>query len=499
MCDICCNDFDELLYCSCGKKFCFTCTINFISINKKLNCMFHVNGCKKIFTFSEIENVFENINQIKVDYFNFIHSNKINKMKMYNSHLNSIKLRINNLNIILKRLLNLQEIHRKKIKLIIRSFSSNYSVVQLSDLYFVNNLVDRIVEELNLPICEESYLISKNLHNLQLKCFYFCKVDNILNDKINMISDRLKRLECIFKLFNITSIKSLKNIPDYSTDKFAFTNKTNLKWYFQNDTLIKKTIKCPNDNCTNYIPLTKKMKCLCGVKVCFKCRETFFDDHECDKNTLKHIKMIKKDLTECPTCGMSIERIDGCDQMFCIQCNTKFDFKTKEKLKLIHNPHFEEYIQRIFSNLKLINSINIRSHYLFNDKMIINISMFDLIRSIENKKIKNFEFLNITGTVDCLTFQMINKIISINNWIDQVDKIINKNDKIKNIYDTILIPFKNDWIKLVENLVLKKDKEKDFMDKFIQLIKFYNSQTKLIEIKISENDFMFIYDVKIYQ
>jgi hypothetical protein len=44
-----------------------------------------------------------------------------------------------------------------------------------------------------------------------------------------------------------------------------------------------------------------------------------------------------------------IHKIEGCDQMFCVQCHTAFSWRTGQAVRagtVIHNPHYYEFIRR---------------------------------------------------------------------------------------------------------------------------------------------------------
>ena len=66
--------------------------------------------------------------------------------------------------------------------------------------------------------------------------------------------------------------------------------------------------------------------------------------HVCNKDTLETVKLLVSDSHPCPTCTTMITKIEGCDQMWCTQCQTAFSWKTGEVEKgRVHNPHYYEY------------------------------------------------------------------------------------------------------------------------------------------------------------
>ncbi len=103
---------------------------------------------------------------------------------------------------------------------------------------------------------------------------------------------------------------------------------------------------CPTAGCKGLID--SKFFCnLCERSICSHCRislsreeEAGEQKHECDPSTIKTVKLLKGDTKSCPTCATAIYKIDGCDQMWCTQCQTAFSWKTGQlETGVIHNPH----------------------------------------------------------------------------------------------------------------------------------------------------------------
>lgn len=107
--------------------------------------------------------------------------------------------------------------------------------------------------------------------------------------------------------------------------------------------------KCPAEDCRGY--LSTQWKCgLCSRWACSECHELKGLDregeHTCHPDTLATAKLLTKDSKGCPKCHTMIYKIDGCNQMWCTQCETAFDWVTgKVETQNIHNPHYFEYMR----------------------------------------------------------------------------------------------------------------------------------------------------------
>jgi len=72
----------------------------------------------------------------------------------------------------------------------------------------------------------------------------------------------------------------------------------------------------------------------CYRKICNYCEEELSDiKHICNDKTVKSLEIINNDSVPCPTCGVSIYKAAGCNQMMCSECFTFFDYSTGDKDK----------------------------------------------------------------------------------------------------------------------------------------------------------------------
>ena len=103
---------------------------------------------------------------------------------------------------------------------------------------------------------------------------------------------------------------------------------------------------CPVNDCKGYIDTAFKCT-ICSTKVCNKCYEVETEKHECNPDTIKTLESILKETQACPKCAVRIHKIEGCDNMWCTNCNVGFSYRTGKFINTneIHNPHFAEFIR----------------------------------------------------------------------------------------------------------------------------------------------------------
>ena len=118
-------------------------------------------------------------------------------------------------------------------------------------------------------------------------------------------------------------------------------------------------MQCPSNTCNGM--LSTKYKCgICEKYTCPDCHALLDNNavdavdiqpHVCDPNDVASAAIIKKETRQCPECRVRIYRIEGCSQMWCVQCHAGFDWNTGKKIngERLHNPHWIEY-QRSINN-----------------------------------------------------------------------------------------------------------------------------------------------------
>lgn len=120
---------------------------------------------------------------------------------------------------------------------------------------------------------------------------------------------------------------------------------------------------CATKDCKGF--LSSRWKCgICEKYTCSECHESKGSDetieHVCNPDSLASVQMLKKDsnVKPCPKCHMTISKVDGCDQMFCVMCKIAFSWRTGHIVSgVIHNPHYLEYLRRNGGDTRNIGDI----------------------------------------------------------------------------------------------------------------------------------------------
>jgi hypothetical protein len=149
---------------------------------------------------------------------------------------------------------------------------------------------------------------------------------------------------------------------------------------------------CPAEGCRGF--LSSQWKCgICEKWSCAQCHEIKGDtrdcEHTCDPNSVETAKLLAKDTKPCPKCQTLIFKISGCDQMWCTQCHTAFNWKTGALEKNIHNPHYYEWqrknggLARAAGDIECGRNLN---HYTTDTILQIIKSKHRGLRNLEEEK-----------------------------------------------------------------------------------------------------------------
>ena len=158
------------------------------------------------------------------------------------------------------------------------------------------------------------------------------KVEEIYNQirEIQMAINNLKKQRRLLEMSHYRQLRIVRGDVNRRDERVVFVR------------------KCPGEDCRGF--LTSAWKCgLCALYTCHKCHVitgTERDvEHTCDPELLATAELLSKDTKQCPKCSEGIFKIDGCDQMWCTQCHTAFNWRTGRIENIVHNPHYYEYLR----------------------------------------------------------------------------------------------------------------------------------------------------------
>ena len=178
----------------------------------------------------------------------------------------------------------------------------------------------------------------------------------------------------------------------------------------------------------------------------------------CDDNNYRTCQMIIKDSKQCPKCKNYIQRIYGCNQMFCTICYTCFNWVTLEILNKVNvnNPELIEYLK--ISNSNITSTSNISCDTIDYD---FNILIHKLLSN---------EFDKVTDKIIFKLIDYYDKFIEIKNYLnnDYFNQLHNQQQLLLKKYKIkyISITFDSDYDKVIinnyRNKILNKLKNRLF-------------------------------------
>ena len=165
--------------------------------------------------------------------------------------------------------------------------------------------------------------------------------------------------------------------------------------------------KCSVNDCNGF--LSSQWKCgICSTYACSKCHEIIgkrqkldngsfseLPEHECKEENVKTAMLLNKECKNCPKCAAPIYKIDGCNQMWCVECKTAFDWKTNEIITggYFHNPHYYEWLRQNNNGREIPRNPN---DNLCNDNAIVSImNLQTKLNKIYTNNVKTFTKYNL--------------------------------------------------------------------------------------------------------
>lgn len=327
-CSICTENFDsrlrrEVKCGACSKECCFLCLQKFVlESNSKPKCMF----CNSAF---DLEFLYENMSKA------FIKKLRRRDMKLL--------------------------VDKEKSMLVDTQRYVDYDN-SMRQCQVELDKIDENIEELSrtianiegsipvkfCPNCksESVYYLSKYCYDCMSRICLQCRqveTDNHVCNEDHITSLKLY-IECINERATLVKSKNAKK------ERVELWNKRYLMIHDDETIVDSKEIlcACPNYDCNGYVKKDTHRCNICGSVICEYCFAVKGCDHVCNANDVKSMTLIKKSTKTCPKCSMPIEKIDGCNQMWCTNCNNAFNWLSgKPEMGPVHNPHYFEWLRHI--------------------------------------------------------------------------------------------------------------------------------------------------------
>lgn len=228
------------------------------------------------------------------------------------------------------------------VKIIASKIDKNFDILEF--LYCGYNIIEKI-DKIMPGYLKYEFISNSNFMNIddysELVVNEISKYNNLI---INV--NNLKKYN-IENLFNICAIKN--------TISYYYLNLKNHEEIKKN--IINKCVECDVGKIEKIIEKNNfySYKCsLCTANYCTSCCELLKKDvkHICIDENIKSFNYIINNSCSCPGCGIRINKINGCDVMFCTICHISFSYTTGKILtNNLHNPHRIEWLKSLKTKL----------------------------------------------------------------------------------------------------------------------------------------------------
>jgi len=206
------------------------------------------------------------------------------------------------------------------------------------------------VFEENVNACKDIYLKYNQDYLATMNYDYYLRNSDIFKTMYNrlLLVEDLKDEDLESFMFHLNCIKNWKE--SQSSISFIQIRIRAIYNYESRNTTSssneRKVIKpCFSDNCRGFIEQNGVCK-MCKMIICTKCHQEKLENHTCHPDDVATAEFLMNDTKPCPKCAAAIHKLEGCDQMFCTQCQTPFSWKSGEMVHgTIHNPHYFEWLR----------------------------------------------------------------------------------------------------------------------------------------------------------
>lgn len=184
--------------------------------------------------------------------------------------------------------------------------------------------------------------------------------------------------------------------------------------------------KCPHSSCRGFV--STDYKCgTCHGEVCKHCHVALdgASKHKCKKEDKQTAAMVLNETKPCPKCMTLIYKSSGCNQMFCTQCHTAFDWVTGEiERGIIHNPHYYQLLadnQIQAQNVELVACGEIPNVYMFqthlrrlfknnydHDRLLLG--MYRLSQHVRHAVLPNYQIDRVKDNFDLRVSYLLDEI-----------------------------------------------------------------------------------------
>lgn len=114
---------------------------------------------------------------------------------------------------------------------------------------------------------------------------------------------------------------------------------------------------CPCQDCRGFV--NNGICGVCKTNICTKCREKKNTNHVCKIEDIQSISLLMTDSKQCPRCCTMIYRTQGCNHMYCTNCQTHFDWVSGKVIQISTNGHYLN-LQRYSQNVPVRENVSVK-------------------------------------------------------------------------------------------------------------------------------------------